>query len=232
MSNIVPVNELKEMALALGKNKLFGKSPEELLPLMLIAQAEGLHPAIAAQEYDVIQGRPAINSRSALARFQKAGGRIKWGERSDIKCSAIFSHAQGGDVEIIWTIERAQKANLTAKDNWKKFPAQMLSARVISEGVRSCFPACLSGMYTTEEVQDTPAAQVVTTKEIVDGKIIEVQTEEHLHQDEATLATINDATSIEGLSAAWAKIPVGLRHAYKDAKDAAKEKIAKGANNA
>lgn len=154
MSNelALPMRELEAMAKVMSK--LFRKNPDDLMALMLLAQAEGKHPAIAAQEYDIIQGQPALNSKSALARFQAAGGKIKWTERTDTKASAVFSHPAGGDLEIVWTIERAQKAGLAGKDNWKKIPAQMLSARVVAEGVRAVFPACLSGLYTVEEVQD------------------------------------------------------------------------------
>jgi DNA-binding XRE family transcriptional regulator len=73
MNELVPFDQLKEMALVMGKTGMFGKSPDQLMSLMLIAQAEGLHPAIAAQEYDIIQGRPAINSRAGLSLVQLAG---------------------------------------------------------------------------------------------------------------------------------------------------------------
>ena len=149
------LQDVEKMAGAIAASGLFGlKTKEQAFALMLVAQAEGRHPATVAQEYDVIQGRPAIKSQSALARFQAAGGKIQWTERSDTKCSAIFSHPQGGSQEIAWDIERAKQAGLVEKDNWKKFPAQMLSARVVSEGVRAIFPACLNGLYVSEEVQD------------------------------------------------------------------------------
>lgn len=154
MTALVPLADIREMASVMGKSGIFGKTPEELFSLMLIAQAEGKHPAIAAQEYDIIKGRPAINSKSALARFQMAGGSIKWTERTDKKASAEFSHPQGGTLEITWTMDRAKLAGLAGKENWLKYPAQMLSSRVVAEGVRAIFPACLSGLYTVEEVQD------------------------------------------------------------------------------
>lgn len=154
MSNIVPFAEIKQMSVVLGNPKMFGKNPDEMLALMLIAQAQGIHPAKAAMEYDMIQGRPAINSKSALSRFQHAGGKIQWTKRTDSECSAIFAHPQGGELEVTWSMERAKQAQLTGKDNWKKYPAQMLSARVIAEGVRAVFPACLDGLYTSEEVAD------------------------------------------------------------------------------
>lgn len=149
------VNDLQVMAKAMATTGMFGfKRPEEAFALMLIAQAEGKHPATIAQDYDMIQGRPALKSVAALSRFQHAGGSIQWHERTDVLASATFTHKLGGSVEIAWSIERARAAQLTGKDNWKKFPAQMLAARVVAEGVRACFPACLNGFYLAEEVQD------------------------------------------------------------------------------
>jgi hypothetical protein len=121
---------------------------------MLIAQAEGIHPAMAAQEYDVIQGRAALKSQAALARFQTAGGRIKWLKRSDSEASAQFAHPQGGELIVTWTMDRARKMGLADKDNWKKQPGVMLSWRVVAEGIRAIYPACLNRMYLTDEVVD------------------------------------------------------------------------------
>ena len=149
------VNDLQVMAKAMATTGMFGfKRPEEAFALMLIAQAEGKHPATIAQDYDLIQGRPALKSVAALSRFQHAGGSIQWHERTDVLAAATFTHKLGGDVTISWSSERARAAQLTGKDNWKKFPAQMLAARVVAEGVRACFPACLNGFYLAEEVQD------------------------------------------------------------------------------
>lgn len=153
-SDLVPFDQLTTMAAVLGKKKLFGMDADELLPLMLIAQAEGRHPASASQEYDIIQGKPALRSRAALARFQQCGGSIQWKERTAEKATAIFSHPQGGTLAVSWSMERAKRAGLGTKDNWQKYPEAMLSARVIAEGVRAIFPGCLSGMYLGEEVQD------------------------------------------------------------------------------
>jgi hypothetical protein len=149
------VSDIETMAKAITKSGLFGiKSPEQAVALMLVAQSEGRHPASVASEFDIIQGRPALKSQAALARFQNAGGKIQWTSRSDTKCSAKFSHPQGGELEITWTIERAAQAGLTNKQTWRQFPAQLLGARCVAEGVRAVFPACLNGVYLAEEVQD------------------------------------------------------------------------------
>ncbi len=156
-----PIQEVERMAMAIAASGLFGvKTPDQAFALMLIAQAEGRHPATVAQDYDIIQGRPALKSQSALARFQAAGGRIQWTERGPTACAAEFSHPQGGTLVIRWDMARAQAAQLTGKDNWRKFPDQMLSARVVAEGVRAVFPACLNGVYLAEEVQDFDAPRI------------------------------------------------------------------------
>ena len=161
------VQDITAMAQAITKSGLFGiKTPDQAVALMLVAQSEGRHPASVASEFDIIQGRPALKSQAALARFQAAGGKIQWTSRGPTKCAAKFSHPQGGDLEITWTMDRANAAGLTGKLTWKQYPDQMLSARVVAEGVRAVFPACLNGVYLAEEVQDfdtkpRPAKEVV-----------------------------------------------------------------------
>jgi len=165
MSNeiaLIGFGELSQMAATMAKSGLFNKTPDQLLSLMMIAQAESLHPAIAAMEYDVIQGRPALKGQAALARFQQAGGKISWITRNDTEAKAQFTHPAGGELIVSWTIERAKKMNLDQKDNWKKQPGVMLSWRCIAEGVRAIYPACLNRMYLAEEVQDFEPMRDVT----------------------------------------------------------------------
>lgn len=159
---MIPYADMEKMATVMGKTGMFGKSPDQLLALMLIAQSEGIHPARAAQEYDVIQGRPALKSQSALARFQEAGGKIEWKERGDTKAEAVFSHPQSSPVTISWDMAKASRMGLAGKDNWKKQPGIMLQWRVVAEGVRICYPACLNRMYLVEEVQDFEPMRNVT----------------------------------------------------------------------
>lgn len=161
MSNIVPYQEIERMAQAIAKSGLFGiKTPEQAAALMLIAQAEGMHPAIAARDFHVIQGRPALKADAMLARFQAAGGKVQWSSYTDQRVSAVFSHPAGGAVEIDWTIEQAKRAGLTGKDVWRQYPRAMLRARVISEGIRTCYPGVAVGIYTPEEIGDFDAKPV------------------------------------------------------------------------
>lgn len=152
-------DEIERMADHIVRSRLFGlTSVDQVVALMLMAEAEGRHVASAMQDYSVIQGKPSLKAEAMLARFQQAGGRVKWTCLTDERVAAIFSHAQCEPVEIDWDMARAKQAQL-ANPMWKKYPRQMLRARVISEGVRTAFPGALGGMYAPEEVMDFEPAR-------------------------------------------------------------------------
>ncbi len=164
MSNLVSVADIEKMSLAVAKSGMFGvRTPEQAMSLMLIAQAEGLHPAIAARDYHVINGKPALKADAMLARFQTAGGRVEWLDFTDDKVSARFTHPQGGSVVVDWTLERARRAGVSNNPTWAKFPRAMLKARVISEGVKTVYPGVAVGTYTVEEVRDMASAPMAYT---------------------------------------------------------------------
>jgi hypothetical protein len=180
-TNIISLNDIIQAANIVAKSGLFGvKNAEEAATLMFVAQAEGSHFMTALREFHVIDKKPSIKADAALSRFQKSGGTVRWLTRSDTVCEATFAHPQGGELTVKWTYEQAEKAGFTwsyekhwddskgkmvykydngekikqTKDNWLQTPRQMLAARVVSEGVRAVFPACIMGFYTPEEVID------------------------------------------------------------------------------
>jgi len=160
VSNIVPYQDMRQMAEAMAKSKLFGmKTPDEVIALMLVAQANGQHPAAAARDYDIISGRPSKKAEAMLRDFIAAGGSVQW-HRLDNECAeATFSHPHGGTVRIDWDMRRAREAGLGGKDMYRKFPRQMLRSRCISEGVRTVYPVATGGMYAPEEVEAMPRVE-------------------------------------------------------------------------
>lgn len=157
------VDETWRMAQYIASSGLFQvKDAKEAMGLMLVCQAEGLHPAEAVRRYHIIQGRPAMRADAMLAEFQARGGKVRWGDRTNEVVSAVFSHPSGGDVPVTWTIADAKEAGLLSNPTWKKYPRQMLTARVISEGIRTCLPGVVAGVYTPEEVEDFEPSQPPT----------------------------------------------------------------------
>ena len=109
----------------------------------------------------------------------------------------MFSHPQGGELEIEWTMDRAKAAGLTGKQTWKQYPRQMLRARVISEGIRTVYPGVAVGVYTPEEVGDFDAAPVkaeVVKKPTLEERIAQVSADD-------LMARIDDARNEVDLKA-------------------------------
>ena len=156
MSNIVPFQDMQQMAKAIADSRLFGLTDvNQVLALGRVAQAEG-HPfATAARDYHVIQGRPALKADAMMARFQSAGGKVNWEVYTDERVTGTFSHPNGGSLVVTWTIEQARSIGLVKPGSgWQKFPRAMLRSRCISEGIRSVYPGSVTGFYSPEEVQD------------------------------------------------------------------------------
>jgi hypothetical protein len=164
--------EIERAAIYIAKSGLFGvKTQEQAAALMLVAQSEGSHYARAAMAYDVINGRPALKSSEILSRFQGSGGKIRYKRTDETCCEVELEHPQGGSLAIKWDMDRARKAGLADKDTWKKYPAALLRARAVAEGVRALYPACLGGFHATEEVQDfgdgNPKSPIKAEAEVV-----------------------------------------------------------------
>jgi hypothetical protein len=177
------LTELEKLAWSVANSGMFGiKTQEQAMVLMAIAQAEGRPAALAARDYDIIQGRPAKKAEALLRDFLQAGGRVEWHRLSDELADATFSHESGGSVRITWTIERAKnilidewqgpkdrrvkvQVPLADRPAWKNYPRAMLRSRCVSEGVRTVCPSATGSMMITEELRDEMPAEKDITPE-------------------------------------------------------------------
>ena len=157
---VVPLDQLDSMAANFAKSRLFGdKNKEQILSLLMLAHAEGVHPVTAMRDFDIIQGRPAKKAEAMHRSFIAAGGSIEWHTLDDTKADATFKHPQGGEARITWDMERVKRAKISNEAMYSKYPRQMLRSRCISEGCRTVYPAATSGLYEPGEVRGmAPAA--------------------------------------------------------------------------
>lgn len=191
----IPFEQQERMAETFAASGLFGvKTKPQALALILIGEAEGMAPALAVQEFDIIEGKPARKAERIQARFQLCGGKITWLTYENDCVEAKFEHPQGSTVTIKWTLEDASRVTfykkdrdgggkwvkLTDKYNWKSYPRAMLRSRVIAEGARACYPAYAVVTLCVDEAIDMGS---VDSEAIMDDVID--QTPEH---DESTPA--------------------------------------------
>jgi RecT family len=244
MSNIVSFNDMQSMAEAIAKSGLFGmRDTNSVLALMAVAQAEGLHPATAARDFHIIQGRPALKADAMLARFQNAGGKVEWTEYTDERVTGNFTHPNGGSLAVTWTIEQATKIGLVKPGSgWQKFPRAMLRSRCISEGIRSVFPGSVTGFYSPEEVADfdnAPIKDITPPKTVIeaprDVSIVDMEDdpiEEKIVSEEGFMALMLPDNTVyskhqemEEWIDAYANLYVKVRDSKKIASDEKKTKL-------
>lgn len=153
------ISQLSEMARMVAESKLFPgiTSEASAFTLMMLCQAEGLHPMQALRRFHIVGGRPAMRADAMLAEFQRAGGRVRWDVTDNKQCAAtFFHHVQTPDEGVLvgFTIDDAKTAGLLSNPTWSKYPSAMLRARVISTAVRMILPGIIVGISSVEELED------------------------------------------------------------------------------
>lgn len=153
---LVPWQEMNEMADAMAKSKMFAgwDSKEKILTLMLICRDEGRNPASAVMRYENVQGRIAKKSTAMLEDFISYGGTVQWKEITDRKAAATFVTPEGQKLDAEYSWEDVVRAGNQNKDNYKKYPKDMMRARLVSQALRSIYPKACGLFYAPEEVAD------------------------------------------------------------------------------
>lgn len=163
--------EVKQMAKAVSESGLFGgKSAPQILTLMLLAQAEGLPPIKALMMYHIIENQPSMRADTMQAKFQQAGGHVRWLESTATVCRAEFTHpvCHPEPFPVNFTLDEFVKSGVTSgrdgtKKNWRANPAAMLRARAISAGIRAVLPGVIMGVYTEDEIETAETPNVIET---------------------------------------------------------------------
>ena len=155
-----PIQAIQVMGEMIWGSGMFGcVKPEQGMVLAMTCLAEGKAPLELAKTYHIIEGKLTMRADAMLGRFLTSGGKVKWLVRNDKEVKALWMH-DGNEIEIGVTVDEMVKNGVACgktgglKDNWRKFPRQMLTARCVSEAVRLLAPQIVSGIYTPEEVSD------------------------------------------------------------------------------
>ena len=130
--------------------------PEDAMMIIQRGAELGLTAMTALQNMYVFDGKvtlPAslsvgVVKRSGLCEYFRC-------THSDME-SASYETLRVGDpepVSLTYTIDQANRANLLHKQNWKKYPAEMLRARCSIQLARMVYEDLLAGVYTRDELE-------------------------------------------------------------------------------
>ena len=118
----------------------------------------GIPPMQALAKIHVIDGRPAMAAELMRATVLRAGHRIWVEEATSTRVTVCAHRTDWPDdqvAKVTWTMDDAKRAGLDSKQNWRKYPRAMLTARASSEMCRLNFPDVLGGIsYSLEELED------------------------------------------------------------------------------
>lgn len=181
MNEMVAVNGndfdiLQRVSLALFKSNYFQdvRSEAQAIAKVMAGAELGLPPFAAMAGIHIIQGKPVLGA-NVIATLVKNDPRYDYQITvcNERECFIGWSE-NGKDVgDSSFTIKEAQGAGLAGKDNWEKYPSDMLFARAISRGARRFAPGIFGGspVYTPDEMNVE-----VTHEGFID--VVEVEPEE------------------------------------------------------
>ncbi len=130
--------------------------PEAVLACMLAGNEIGIGPMQSLSKIHIIEGRPAMAAELMRAIVQRDGHEVWFEDTTNTKVTICGRRKESDHVtRVTWTMDDAKRAQLDAKQNWRRYPRQMLVARATGDLCRMVFADVLGGIsYTPEELED------------------------------------------------------------------------------
>jgi hypothetical protein len=141
--------------------KVLKNKPADVAIILLTGIEFGLQPMAAIRGINVIEGKASMSADLLSGVVQQKVHVCEYFRV--VVCTdtiATFETKRKGHPEAVklsYTIEQAQRARLTDKDNWKKYPADMLAARCISRLAKRVYPDITQGCYVPDEEDEIRA---------------------------------------------------------------------------
>jgi hypothetical protein len=127
-----------------------------IVSIWLIAREIGMPPMTALNGgIYYVQGKIMISSQGMNALIRKKGHSIQKIVSTKELCQLKGRRKDTGDIsESVFTIQQAQKAGLTGKDIWQKYPERMLFNRALSNLAKDLFPDIIGGCDIASDIED------------------------------------------------------------------------------
>ena len=132
--------------------------PDGVVAVVLAGHELGLGPMQSLQTIDLIQGRPSLSPEGMRALILSHGHTLVV-EATEEAATVSCRRREWSDDQwaaFTFSMADAKRAGLTEKENWKKYPRAMLTARATSEAARAVFADVIAGLsYTPEEIESS-----------------------------------------------------------------------------
>lgn len=152
------------------------KSVAGFITVMKFAEENDLADTFALDNAAIVKGKLCLQTKAILAIAHKHAN-VTWKIKKldDDGCTMIFSRPGFEDMEVSFTAEEAEKAQLLGKDNWKYYRQDMLFARCAKRGANRIAPDAAGGLTSIEEMEDTKIAKPKYLKKAPPPEVVEKQ---------------------------------------------------------
>ncbi len=154
---IQTMDDAERAARAMSASGFFAdaKQASQAVVKILAGQELGFGPFASMTGVNIIQNKPVLAANLMAAAVKRTGKyNYRVTKHTDTECVIDFYE----DKQVVGTsrfsMDEAKAAGLTTKDNWKKYPRNMLFARAISNGQKWFAPDVFNGatVYTPDEL--------------------------------------------------------------------------------
>jgi hypothetical protein len=134
------------------------KNVSDVVVILMLGEELGLDYMQALRNIYVIEGRPVLSAdmmAGAVKRYcqRQGGGYLHVVESTAESCTVEYKrHDEPEARTVTWTTDDAKRAGLLSRQNWQRYPADMLKARAITRAARIGWPDVLGGIYDADEV--------------------------------------------------------------------------------
>ena len=141
-------------------SRMFNVTQEQAAIVMLKGHELGLGLASAFEFIHVIDAKPSISPKGALALIHRSNelAGLKIEDLADAKgtptaCRVWMKRKNGFEYTTTFTMADAERAEIVkAKGGWSKYPANMLRWRAVGYCADVVFPDVVGGLYRSEEL--------------------------------------------------------------------------------
>lgn len=192
-------------------------NPADCMAVIMQAMQWGMNPFVVAQKTHIVNGTLGYEAQLVNAVLQSSGaiiGRFHYEYRGDgnsLECRVGAIPA--GESEIVWN-EWLKIGDVAIKNSplWKTNPKQQMGYLQVKNWARAYKPGAILGVYTTDELHDSPVRERDITPRARPAEIAAAAMPQPSERDDrldnliADLEIVAREGGAEPLAAAWMKL--------------------------
>lgn len=163
-----------------------------------------------------VNGKVRMEARGMLDLINRQPGCFVTGEATNERARAVGHRPGRPDMEVVFTLADAQKANLIKDGPWKSFPADMLWWKAVARVARRQFPDIIGGMDIVASLGEAVETEVVDIAADPAGGTYRILPPAEAAQRDAAVASLLDNAGVAPAPAQggwWADfVAVGKEH--------------------